>query len=49
MDGEYISQFQLMVISTYGWNKLLEQQTKWLDQTPSILILQEKGGFGIPS
>ena len=47
LDGQFISQFQLMVISTYGWNKLLELQPKWLDQTPSILILQEKGGFGI--
>lgn len=49
LDGEFISQFQLMVISTYGWNKLLELQPKWLDRTPSILILQEKGGFGIQS
>jgi len=49
IDGEYISQFQLMVISTYGWNKLIDMQPKWLDQTPSILILQEKGGFGILS
>jgi hypothetical protein len=49
LDGAFISQFQLMVISTYGWNKLLELQSKWLDRTPSILILQEKGGFGIQS
>ena len=47
LDGKFISQFQLMVISTYGWNKLLDLQPKWLDQTPSILIIQEKGGFGI--
>jgi len=46
LDGQFISQFQLMVISTSGWNKLLDLQPKWLEQTPSILILQEKGGFG---
>jgi len=49
LDGQFINQYQLMVISTYGWNKLLELQPKWLNQAPSILILQEKGGFGIPS
>ena len=45
LDGKFISQFQLMVISTNGWNKLLDLHPKWLDQTPSILILQDKGGF----
>jgi len=49
IDEEYISQFQLMVISTYGWNKLIDLQPKWLDKTPSILILQEMGGSGIMS
>jgi hypothetical protein len=49
IDGEYITQFQLMVISTYGWNKLIDLQPKWLDKTPSILILQEMGASGIMS
>jgi Kef-type K+ transport system membrane component KefB len=41
LDGLNTSQFQLMVISTDGWNKLLDLQPKWLDQSPSILILHE--------
>lgn len=39
IDEQYISQFQLMVISTEGWKKLVDSRTSWLKQTPSILIL----------
>jgi Kef-type K+ transport system membrane component KefB len=38
---QFISQFQLMVISTDGWRKLIDLQPKWLDKMPSILIIQE--------
>jgi Kef-type K+ transport system membrane component KefB len=41
LDGQFISQFQLIVISTFGWNKLIDLQPVWLAQTPSILILQK--------
>ncbi len=39
MDEQFIQQFQLMVISTEGWKKLVDSQCSWLNQTPSILIL----------
>ena len=41
LDGPFISQFQLIILSAYGWNVLLEQRPEWLNQTPSILILRE--------
>lgn len=41
IDEHLIRQFQLMVISTEGWKKLIDARTDWLDKTPSILILQE--------
>ncbi len=40
LDATFISQFQLMIISTDAWNKLIESQPVWLDQTPSTLIIQ---------
>lgn len=40
MDEQFIRQFQLMVISTDGWKKLVDSRSPWLNQTPSILILQ---------
>ncbi|HAQ19717.1 MAG TPA: cation/H(+) antiporter [Prolixibacteraceae bacterium] len=40
IDEEFIRQFQLMVISTDGWKKLVDSQCPWLNQTPSILILK---------
>ena len=36
----FIQQFQLMVISSEGWKKLVDSRSKWLNQTPSILILK---------
>lgn len=39
IDEQLIRQFQLMVISTEGWKKLVDSRTSWLNQTPSILIL----------
>lgn len=41
IDEQLIGQFQLMVISTEGWKKLIDSRTDWLNKTPSILILQE--------
>jgi Kef-type K+ transport system membrane component KefB len=39
IEGQLIGQFQLMVISTDGWKKLVDSRSSWLNQTPSILIL----------
>jgi len=39
IDEQVIGQFQLMVISTDGWKKLVDSRCSWLNQTPSILIL----------
>jgi len=41
IDGLFIQQFQLIVISTEGWKQLIDSQHNWLNMTPSILILQE--------
>ena len=40
IDGQFIGQFQLMVISTDGWKKLVDSRSSWLNQTPSILIFR---------
>ncbi|MBA4410958.1 MAG: cation/H(+) antiporter [Odoribacter sp.] len=40
MDGEFVGQFKLMVISIEGWKKLVDSRCSWLNQTPSILILK---------
>ena len=40
IDEQFILQFQLMVISTEGWKKVIDSRPSWLKQTPSILILQ---------
>lgn len=40
IDKEFIRQFQLMIISTEGWKKLVDSRSSWLNQTPSILILK---------
>ena len=39
IDEQIIGQFQLMVISTDGWKRLVDSRSSWLNQTPSILIL----------
>lgn len=39
LDEQFIKKFQLMVISTDGWKKLVDSRSSWLNQTPSILIL----------
>lgn len=40
IDEPFLQQFQLMVISTDGWKKLVDSRIGWLNQTPSILILK---------
>lgn len=40
INEQYISKFQLMVISTDGWKKLIDERHSWLNQAPSILIVQ---------
>lgn len=40
INEQFISQFQLMVISTDGWKRLIDSRQSWLSQMPSILILQ---------
>jgi Kef-type K+ transport system membrane component KefB len=39
LDEQFMKKFQLMVISTDGWKKLVDSRCSWLNQTPSILIL----------
>jgi hypothetical protein len=40
IDEQFIGQFQLMMVTTDGWKKLVDSRQTWLKQTPSILILQ---------
>ena len=40
IDEKFIRQFQLMIISTDGWKKMVDSRNSWLNQTPSILILR---------
>ena len=40
IDEQFISQFQLMIISAEGWKELVDSRCSWLNQTPSILILR---------
>jgi len=40
INEQFISQFQLMVISIDGWKKLIDLRPVWLNKTPSILILK---------
>jgi hypothetical protein len=40
IDEKVIQQYQLMVISTDGWKKLLDSQISWIEKTPSILVLK---------
>jgi hypothetical protein len=41
IDEQFIKPFQLMIISTDGWKKLVDSRQNWIKQTPSILILQK--------
>jgi hypothetical protein len=41
IDEQFIEPFQLMIISTEGWKKLVDSRQNWIKQTPSILILQK--------
>jgi len=40
INDQFIQQFQLLIISTDGWKKLVESRVTWLSQLPSILILR---------
>lgn len=40
-DDSLASRFQLMVISAEGWKRAVDLRLKWLNQTPSILILRQ--------
>lgn len=40
MDELYLQQFQLMIISAEGWKNLVDSRSRWLHQTPSILIMK---------
>jgi Kef-type K+ transport system membrane component KefB len=41
IDEQIMGQFQLIIISAEGWKKAVESRFKWLNQTPSILILKQ--------
>lgn len=40
INEQSLQEFELMLISTDGWKKLVDSGHSWLNQTPSILILQ---------
>jgi len=40
IDEKLLQNFQLMIISAEGWEKLVDSRSSWLNQTPSILILR---------
>jgi len=41
IDEQFIKPFQLMIISTDGWKKLVDSRQSWISKTPSVLILQK--------
>ncbi len=40
IEEQLIQSFQLVVISTDGWRKMVESRSSWLNQMPTILILR---------
>jgi Kef-type K+ transport system membrane component KefB len=42
IDKEFIDHFKLIIISSNFWNKIRTQQTKWLNYSPSILVVNSK-------
>lgn len=40
MNEQTLQDFDMVLISTEGWKKLVDSRSSWLNQTPSILILQ---------
>lgn len=40
IDEQFVGQFQLMMVTTDGWKKLVDSRQSWINKTPSILILQ---------
>ena len=40
INAQSLQEFELMLISTDGWKKLVDSGHSWLNQTPSILIVQ---------
>lgn len=41
IDEQFMKPFQLMIISTDGWKKLVDSRQEWISKTPSVLILQK--------
>lgn len=40
IENEFIENFDLMLISLSGWKKLVENESPWLTNTPSVLIMK---------
>lgn len=40
IDDNRMKDFQLMIISSEGWKKLVESRVQWINHTPSILIIR---------
>lgn len=40
IDEELMKDYQLMIVSSEGWKKLLDSRVHWLNQTPSMLIIR---------
>ncbi|MGL4584806.1 MAG: cation:proton antiporter, partial [Flavobacterium sp.] len=40
VDKEFIEEFDLMLISLDSWKNLVEERTSWLNNAPSMLLMQ---------
>lgn len=40
IDEQILKEYQLIIVSSDGWKKLVDSQASWLSQTPSILIIR---------
>jgi len=40
MGKDFLKQYDLMLISLESWKKLIDSQSKWMDEAPSMLIVK---------
>ena len=40
IEKRYLSGFDLLLVSVQGWKKIVASRPKWLDKTPSVLIIK---------
>jgi Kef-type K+ transport system membrane component KefB len=41
IDKSFLKKFDLLLLSTEGWRHLVEQRSKWLSHTPTVIIFKE--------